>query len=55
VSARVAALEKKSRDAVVRAASHDALFAVDAHIDEMDAQSLAHMQQFTQYLAHMQD
>jgi hypothetical protein len=48
VSARVAALEKKSRDAVVRAASNDAVFAADAHTDEMDAQSLslAHMQQF---------
>jgi hypothetical protein len=45
VSARVATNEARSRDAVVRAASNDAIFAADAHIDEMDAQSLAHMQQ----------
>jgi hypothetical protein len=50
VSERVAALKKKSRDTVVRAASHDALFAADAYIDEMDAQSLTHMQQFDELL-----
>jgi hypothetical protein len=50
VSAWVATNEARAQDAVVRAASHDALFAADAHIDEMDAQSLAHMQQFDELL-----
>jgi hypothetical protein len=50
VSARVAANKVRSRDVVVRAASNDAVFAADAHIDEMDAQSLAHMQQFDEPL-----
>jgi hypothetical protein len=50
VSAWVAANEARSRDAVVRAASNDAVFAADAQMDEMDAQSLAHMQQFDEPL-----
>jgi flavodoxin len=43
-------LEKKSRDVVVRAGSHDVLFAADAHIDEMDVQSSEHTEQFDELL-----
>jgi hypothetical protein len=42
--------EGRSRDTVVRAASHDVLFAPDVHIDEMDVQSLPHIEQFDEAL-----